>query len=225
MAKSVTSGTAEARPVLTRARIVAAAVRLIERDGAKALSMRAVAAELGVAVMSLYNHVPGKDALLRGVAEHVVAGMDFDGAAEASWADRARALVRAFRTVAHDYPRCMTIVLTHRADGSIALRPAERALAIAAEAGFDSVTAVRVTRVLMAYALGTQLREVGMTKALDRLTDFTALDPAEFPHVLASADELARNDSEADFEFGLDLLLAAVEALPRRPGFDQASAR
>ncbi|WP_019630037.1 TetR/AcrR family transcriptional regulator [Actinomadura atramentaria] len=220
MTRRVTSGTPEPRPALTRDRVVRAAVDLIERDGTRALSMRAVAAELGVAVMSLYNHVPNKAALLEGVAEHVVAGMDLTGDPAEHWTDRARALARAFRKTAHDYPRCMTIVLTHKVDGTVGLRMAESAFAIAHDAGFDAPTAVRITRALMAYTLGAQLRDAGMAEVLDRHPDglFAAreLDPTRFPNVLAAGDELARSDPEGDFEFGLDLLLGAVDALPRQ---------
>ncbi|QFG24358.1 TetR/AcrR family transcriptional regulator [Actinomadura sp. WMMB 499] len=213
-------GPPERRPPLTRGRIVRAAIGLIEREGADALSMRRVAADLDVAVMSLYNHVPNKGALLEGVAGHVMSGMELQDDPSASWQERARALVRAFRTVAHDYPRCMTVVLTRKFDTMVGLRPAERALALADAAGFDGVTAVRITRALMAYALGTQLREIGFGKWLHHLdtspaADFARLDADEFPHVIALAAELSRHDPEADFEFGLDLLISALEALPR----------
>lgn len=114
MTRNATPG--PVRPVLTRERIVLAAVALIERESADALSMRRVAAELGVAVMSLYNHVPNKSALLEGVAEHVVSGLELHDDPSEPWQERARALVRAFRKVAHDNPRCMTIVLTHKID-------------------------------------------------------------------------------------------------------------
>ena len=49
--------------------------------------MRAVAAELGVAVMSLYNHVPNKAALMEGVAEYVVAGLDTVPSGTGDWRD------------------------------------------------------------------------------------------------------------------------------------------
>ncbi|MFI0351937.1 TetR/AcrR family transcriptional regulator [Actinomadura sp. 9N407] len=222
----------EVRPALSRERIVQAAVELIEREGSDGLSMRAVAAELGVAVMSLYNHVPNKAALLEGVAEHVVARMDLGDPGDAGgpgepggqgedWKEWARALVRAFRKVAHDYPRCMTIVLTHKIDTPVALRPAERALALADAAGFDGPTSVRAMRALLAYALGAQMREVGAVKMLDHLehasvATFARLDPERFPHVIALAPELARQDPETDFEFGLDLLIQSLDGLPRR---------
>src|SRR3954451_7270669 len=81
------------RPSLTRERIVLAAIEVIERDGEDALSMRAVAAELGVAVMSLYNHVPNKADLLSGVAQHVVAGMVLPDDSADDWKTRGRALI------------------------------------------------------------------------------------------------------------------------------------
>ncbi|MFS2295254.1 TetR family transcriptional regulator [Actinomadura hallensis] len=224
MARRATPGTGVPRPVLTRERIVLAAVELIEREGADALSMRRVAAELGVAVMSLYNHVPNKSALLEGVAEHVVSGLELRDDPAEPWQERARALVRAFRKVARDRPRCMTIVLTHKIDTPVALRPAERALALAHAAGFDGETAVRIMRALLAYALGAQLREAGMSKMLGHLAEtgaqsFARLDPDEFPHVVAYGPALAAHDPEADFEFGLDLLIGALDRLPRRrPG-------
>ncbi|MQY06679.1 TetR/AcrR family transcriptional regulator [Actinomadura macrotermitis] len=213
----------ETRPALTRARIVQAAVDLIERSGVEALSMRAVAAEVGVAVMSLYNHVPNKAALLEGVAAYVVAGMDLEVAdpAELDWRDQARALIRAFRKAAHDHPRCITVLFTHKIETPVALRPAERALALADAAGFDGPTSVRIMRALLAYALGAQLRETSTVEVLDRLPEglagvYPGLDPAEYPHVVALSAELSRHDPETDFEFGLDLLITALDALPRR---------
>ncbi|NDU71247.1 TetR family transcriptional regulator [Actinomadura sp. DSM 109109] len=219
MARRVASGTP--RPGLTRARIVEAAVDLIEREGADMLSMRRVAAELDVAVMSLYNHVPNKAALLEGVAEYVVANLALPDDPSEPWQARARALVRAFRKVAHDNPRCMSIVLTHKVDTPVGLRPAERALALADAAGFDGQTAVRIMRALIAYALGAQMREIAMAKMMGHLDEtgaesWTRLDPEEFPHVLAFGPALAEDDPETDFEFGLDLLIAALEALARR---------
>lgn len=203
-----------------------AATDLIEREGADALSMRRVAAELEVAVMSLYNHVPSKAALLDAIAERILAGMVVPADPDLHWTDRARSLVRAFRKVAHDYPRSVTLVLTRKVDAPSGMRPVEHALAVAAEAGFDGQTSVRVMRALLAYAIGAQMREVGAVEMLDylRKDDATAgsaprldfLDPAEFPHVVALQQDLLRHDPETDFEFGLDLLLTAVDALPRK---------
>jgi AcrR family transcriptional regulator len=209
--------------LLTRDRVVVAAAELIEREGADALSMRRVAAELGVAVMSLYNHVPSKAAMLDAVAERILAGMIVADDPAMHWTERARSLVRAFRKVAHDYPRSVTLVLTRKVDAPSGMRPIEHALAIAADAGFDGETSVRIMRALLAYAIGAQMREVGAAKMLDYLPKdrddpFGFLDPAEFPHVVALQQALVSHDPDTDFEFGLNLLITGLDSLPRGRG-------
>jgi AcrR family transcriptional regulator len=57
------------REPLSRERVLAAAVALADTEGIKALTMRRLAADLGVEAMSLYYHLPGKEALLDGVVE------------------------------------------------------------------------------------------------------------------------------------------------------------
>jgi AcrR family transcriptional regulator len=60
------------RPGLTRDRIVAAAIRCADREGMERLSMRALAGDLGVEAMSLYNHVRNKEDLIDGMVEAVL---------------------------------------------------------------------------------------------------------------------------------------------------------
>src|SRR6266487_1295444 len=147
---------------LTRERIVAAAVRLIEREGVTAISMRRIAGELGCAVMSLYNHVPGKDALLDGVAEHVLAGIEVPVQPDASWQEQVRAQARAFRQIARAHPRCTMVVVSRPNTSAAALRPFEQALSTLADAGFGGADSVRMVRTFIAYVLGCLLREVGV---------------------------------------------------------------
>ncbi|MFJ4188395.1 TetR/AcrR family transcriptional regulator [Kitasatospora sp. NPDC089509] len=66
------------RPGLTPDVIVAAARRLIERDGIDALTMRAVATELDTAAASLYRHVADRESLLLAVLDEIADGMPVD---------------------------------------------------------------------------------------------------------------------------------------------------
>lgn len=66
------------RPGLTTDGVVAAARRLIERDGIDALTMRAVATELDTAAASLYRHVADRESLLLAVLDEVADGMPVD---------------------------------------------------------------------------------------------------------------------------------------------------
>src|SRR5690242_16492589 len=60
------------RTPLSRERVLAAAVALVDEHGIQALTMRRLAVDLGVEAMSLYYHLPDKETLLDGVAETVV---------------------------------------------------------------------------------------------------------------------------------------------------------
>ncbi|MGW4799397.1 TetR/AcrR family transcriptional regulator [Nonomuraea sp. NPDC004297] len=201
---------------LSRGRIVTAAIGLIEREGADAISMRRVAAELGVGVMSLYNHVPGKDALLDGVAETVLSQVEFTDDPDAHWTDRVRGQARAFRQIAHHYPRSTMLVVSRQLHSTAGLLPVERALATLRGAGFDGADTVRMLRMFIAYIVGSLLREVGVTPtfapAQTRTISADGVDPALFPEVSSLASLLGECDHEEEFEFGLDLLIKAIEA-------------
>lgn len=223
MARSA-AGHAERR-TLTRELIVQAAITIIERDGARALSMRKVAAELGVGTMSLYNHVPHRDALIEAVAQAVLADLDVpeDGPGPAQdWKLNARAMIEAFRAAARRHPRSMHLVLTSRLDLEFKWRAAERALRLLSAAGFDGETSVRALRALMAYAIGSQMMGEGALKMPEQFPE-TAVgavqaDPGQFPRTVALAQRLLHPDPEADFECGLNMLLSALDRLPRARG-------
>jgi AcrR family transcriptional regulator len=206
---------------LSRERIVTAAIDLIERQGADAVSMRRIATELGCGVMSLYNHVPSKAVLLDEVARRVMSGIEFTATPGASWQDQVRAQARAFRAIARRYPRCTMVVVSRPTTSAAGLRPIENALATLHEAGFGGAEAVLIMRSFVGFILGSLLREVGATPALgDPRTNYLAqaagqpgFDPAEFPQVTSLHAELTEHDPDADFEFGLDLLVHAIAAL------------
>jgi AcrR family transcriptional regulator len=56
-------------PALTRDRILRTAIRIADREGPDAVTLRRIAAELDVHVTSLYNHVPTREAVTDGIIE------------------------------------------------------------------------------------------------------------------------------------------------------------
>jgi len=211
------------RRSLSRELIVQAAITIIERGGAGALSMRKVAAELGAGVMSLYNHVPDRDALIEGVAQAVLADLDApeeEADPGRDWKLDARAMVDAFRAAARRYPGSMHLVLTSGLDLVFTWQAAERALGLLAAAGFDGETSVRALRAVMAYAIGSEMMRGGALRMPDRFPEEAAAriinaDPGHFPWTIALGAELTRPDSDADFACGMDMLLSALDRLPR----------
>jgi AcrR family transcriptional regulator len=105
--KKAPRGTRKRDVPLTKDGIYAMALRLIDADGVEALSMRKLAAALDANPMSLYHHVPNKDAVLRGVAQRV--GSQFRAAEreDIPWQDRLRELALDFRELSHRHPKLM----------------------------------------------------------------------------------------------------------------------
>src|SRR5262245_41029454 len=93
----------EPRPGLTRERIREAALRVVDAAGPEGLSMRRLAAELGVDPMAVYHYFPGKRAILLALVEDVFAAMGpIDSTAR--WQDQLREWARAYRALARAHP-------------------------------------------------------------------------------------------------------------------------
>lgn len=201
---------------LTRDAVLTAAVDLVEAQGFESLSMRRLAGALGVEAMSLYNHVRDKEALLDGIAQTVIARMEYPGPS-GDWRADLRELARSYRQLAHRHPRTFALATSRRLTSSDGLPPVEAALSVTRAAGFRGADAVHVLRTALAYLTGALLREVGATTVLGgRLVDGYAdrvadLPPAAFPLVREVAEHLDFCDHDAEFEFGLDLLVTAIE--------------
>jgi AcrR family transcriptional regulator len=143
-----------AAPTSRRVQIVAAARRLLEEQGPEALSMRNVAAEIGIRAPSLYEHVADKRALERAI---IAAGLREQGAAMTAALhaspDVLAGMTRAWRAWAAEHPHVDRLIYVRdldREDSAVA--SAERASAepMWALCGGDVVTA----RVIWAFAHG-----------------------------------------------------------------------
>jgi AcrR family transcriptional regulator len=216
---------------LTRGRVIATAMALIESEGAQAVSMTRLATELGCGLVALYSHVPSTQALLDGVAAAVVARIELTESPGACWPARLRAQARAARRATVAHPRCTIAVAGRPPATAASLRPTEQALGTLLEAGFGGPDAIRVLRALAAYQVGCLVLEIGVSPTLRARDEADGLEssgpvlrPAAFPHLTALSAELAGDSAapspDADFEFGLELLLRGMAGLlgARRAG-------
>lgn len=204
--------------LLSRNRIIAAAMDLIEAEGPQAVSMTRLATELGCGLIPLYSHVPSTSALLDGIAATIMSGIEAGPHAGSGWADQMRAQARAIRQAARAYPRC-SVAVAGREPATAAMHwPTEHALATLRTAGFCGQDAVRIVRALAAYLMGTLVREAGGVPGPGNGLDGAdgrrpRLRPGEFPQITGLAAELGLADPDADFELGLELLVLGMDAL------------
>ncbi|MEU6556372.1 TetR/AcrR family transcriptional regulator C-terminal domain-containing protein [Streptomyces sp. NPDC046915] len=204
-------------PQLTRQAIVTATLKVIDIDGIDAVSMRSVARILGVDPKSLYNHVAGKDGLLDAVAEEILGSMHLPEPT-GDLRDDLLAIGHAFRESALAHPQAAPLVLTRQLASLEGLAPVEAVLTVLRAAGCPPRDAVPILRTLVATLIGTLLREVhagptyGITDVAGIAQRRTTLEQSGLPRVAEAAADLARFDSDAEYQFTLNLAVDAVTA-------------
>lgn len=218
---------------LNRQRIVEAAAALAEQSGIEGVTMRSLAADLGVGTMSIYHHVPDKLALRQALADHLWSQLQVPDPTLA-WEYRMRDLTTQLWRAARRHPALVPLILTRRFTGPDGLPAVEALLAAARDAGFDPPGTVRCFRVLLGYAVGIAQAESVRTAA-GREPAQRALPPdpdaaAPFPNLRAALAAASSDDAEEEFRFGLEALLeglriAATDPPPRRRGVAEASQR
>ncbi|MFC9439311.1 TetR/AcrR family transcriptional regulator [Nocardia sp. NPDC057030] len=202
---------------LTRAGIVEATLAVIDSGGVGAVGVRAVARVLGVDPKSLYNHVDGKDGLLDAVAEHLLSSIELPTCSGELRADL-RAIADAFRRRALVHPEAAALVLTRQLGSVEGLAPTQAVLEVLRAAGCDPEQSVHLLRTMLATLVGTLLREVnaGPTYGTRDLSGIaarrTTLEQSGLPAVAEAAPYLACFDSQAEFDYAMDLALDALVA-------------
>ena len=216
------AGRVHRRPALSRERVLAAALELIDRDGVEALSMRRLGRALDRDPMRLYRYASGKEDLLDGVVELVLSGLQVPPIRDRDWDEALRHTAHAFRRLAVAHPHVVPLLVTRplatplglRPHGT--LRPLEDLLELFAEAGFAPRGALHAYRLFMGFLQGHVLTELQERVSDPDETDdllrlgLHRLPPREFPRLRSLAAELAAYDGEQELDEGLDILLGGL---------------
>ncbi|MDQ3897030.1 MAG: TetR/AcrR family transcriptional regulator [Actinomycetota bacterium] len=194
--------------------IFEAALRLVDKEGIDALTMRRLAGDLGVATMSLYSHVPNKDELLLGVVNLATSEIAMPEPGTPPW-EALRLITRDFRRVALLHPNLVPLIVRQPPTGSEGLYVLEAALDALRRAGMEPADAARAYRVSSSWAIGfVSLECGGYFNPVDlRAGDHVApADVNALPRIVECAPYLAEWDADAEFEAGMDLIIGALSA-------------
>jgi AcrR family transcriptional regulator len=210
----------ERRTQLTRERVVAAAVRLADRDGIESISMRKLAQELGVEAMSLYTHVRNKDDLVDGMVDAVIGEIP-TGAGGVDWRASLRQMVLSARTVVLRHRWAPRTVETRTAPGPAFLRYVDAVIGVLREGGFSIGQAHHALHILGSRLLGfTQdlfddSAELAPEAAAKLASELGATHPYAVEMALAVTHKgaLGPCDDDAEFEFALDFILDGLARL------------
>jgi len=226
------------REPISRDAIVDAALALLDGEGYEALSMRALAEELGTGAASLYWHVGSKDGLLDLVFERVIGEVRVPDADPEQWTEQVREFGRAQRAATLRHPFIVPLSLGRIPMGPNAVRLSERVMAIMTAGGLPPRLAVQGYLLLISAINGFTSDETdggegaspdarpaappdgpSQQEMADMIAGYFASLPAEhFPNLTKLAGEFSLTDDDERFELLLDIF---VDGLARRAAADK----
>lgn len=209
------------REPLDRARIVTAGLALVDAEGVDALTLRRLAADLGVGTMSIYWHVRDKEELLDLIGEAVLAEIEVPTTG-GDWREELRAIHRAMLGAVLRHPNAVELTIGRARYGSAGILLFERLLGTLAAAGLDPVAAFDAYQSLYLFLLGylaTARRTPAFREVHRQGQEYLrSLDPADFPAISRVAPVIGRRSAADAFEVGLEVVIAGIETrLAGRP--------
>ncbi len=218
---------ATTRERLTRERVVAAALTIVDRDGLEALTMRSLGRELGVDPMAAYHWFPNKLAILQGVGEAILADIrvpPLDPAAP--WQEIAMSAGREYRAALLRHPNALPVASTQPVLTPRGFELIERTASSLVAGGLTPGRALETINTVAALVIGSAMVEAGVTPGTEPLVRedidaaYAGLDPMRYPTTAAAMAEAATlmGDDEAQFETALDALIRGLAASFRERG-------
>ena len=215
------------RPQLTRQRVVAEALAVIAQDGAQALTMRSLAARLGVVPGALYHHVGNKEQLQDLLLDGVLAEVDVHLDPSPGWPEQLKLLAHRLRQVLERHPGVAAILKTRDPLGPHSLALAEAFLMPLQAAGFPDREAGLAFFLVVDYTVGFAVNSPRTSINEQRVRDaairtqlhefFRSLPPDRFPALVALGEHVWVDNREERFTAGLDVLVDGLEQARRSP--------
>jgi AcrR family transcriptional regulator len=222
----VAAKSSKKRTPLSRERVLRTAIGLADERGVQELTMRKLAKELGVEAMSLYNHVASKGDLLDGMID-IVFGEIEAPAAGGDWKAELRKRAVSTRDALRRHPWAVGEMEGRTSHGPANLGLHDAVLGCLRAAGFSVEMTVHAYSVQDAYIYGFALQQTDMSsetpedfaaEAQRQMVDYESL-LADYPHlveVVGGYVATAGYDYDAEFLFGLDVILDGLERLRDR---------
>jgi AcrR family transcriptional regulator len=210
----------EERPRLSRDRVLLAAVAIADAGGIAALTIRSLAQELGVKPMSVYYYVANKDQILDGIVDIVFGEIELP-VTGGDWRSQMRRRAHSARSVLRRHRWAIGLMESRTTPGPATMRHHDVVLGTLLAAGFSQEMTAHAYALIDSYTYGFALQEASLPfEGPDTVTDIAepimerfAAD--EFPHMVQMATEYYLQpgyDFGDEFEFGLDLILGALDA-------------
>jgi AcrR family transcriptional regulator len=213
---------------LTRERVIAQALTIIADHGVHALTMRRLAADLGVVPGALYRHLRNKQQLHDLLLDNVLAEVDLHLDPTLAWTTQLTLLAHRLRQALEAHPGVAAILQTRDPLGPHSLALAEAFLHPLHTAGFPDHQAGLGLFLLIDYTIGFAVGAPPTSVNEQRLRDpatrhqlhqfLHSLPPDRFPTLVALGHHVWVDNRDQRFTAGLHLLITGLEQARTAPG-------
>jgi AcrR family transcriptional regulator len=216
-----------AKPPLSVDVVIDAALAILKSAGLEAVTMRRVAAALDTGPASLYVYVSGREGLLEGMLDRVIATIELEAPDPSRWRAQLHSLlVRVHRAlVAH--PGIAAVTLADPPTTEAVLLLAENLLGILLAGGLDPQDAAWACDIFILLAMAAAREDdvrrprgpsdAHRRKQVDELhRTFAGLPPDRFPLIAAHAAQMVAGDGDERFRFAVDVAIDGLVARAAR---------
>jgi AcrR family transcriptional regulator len=216
-----------ARVPLDRERVLRGAIAVADAGGVRALTIRSLAAELGVKPMSVYYYFANKSEILDGIVD-VVFGEIAVPPGDGDWQSEIRRRAVSARRVLARHPWVIVLLESRKTPGPATLRHHDAMIGTLRNAGFSVEMTAHAYALLDSYVYGFITQEAalpfdGPETVAEVAEPMMEQFPADaYPHLVELATEYILQpgyDFGNEFIFGLDVILdALIRSLNDRDG-------
>jgi AcrR family transcriptional regulator len=218
-------GDEDRRQPLTRERVLSEALTIIAQQGVEALTMRSLAARLGVVPGALYRHVRNKEQLQDLILDGVLAEVDCEVDPSLPWTERIKVVARRLRAVLENHPGVAALLKIRDPLGPHSLALAEAFLAPLQAAGFPVKEAGLAFFLVIDYTIGFAVSSPRISVNEQRVRDeatrnrlhefFRSLPADRFPALVALGEHVWLDNRDERFAAGLDTLADGLQRARR----------
>jgi len=184
-----------------------------QAEGTGDISLRRLGSELGVDPTAVYRHFRDKEEILAVASDRLLQDATEGFAPTGAWRDDLRTLLMALRQAYLSHPNALVAFQLSPAASPNGTRIAEQCLRFLRQAGLTVTEAALALEALEDYTVGAGMIDARATpESLEHWRRvYGSLPPAEFPNLTEVGPALYREFGTA-FEYGIDLMLGAIEA-------------
>ena len=197
---------------IDRGDLIEAAFAMLAAEGESGFSVRKLGARVGVDPMTVLHHCGSKNDLMRMIADRALSTVNLPPPSW-DWQNDLRVVAKAYRDLAHRFPRIFHLHFRFHATGPADHVTSEVVYRAMRRAGLPDAEAAGVGLAFYAFVLGCGLAETeGLLQPLskDEEAELLALDPRECPATLALVPAFKALDSSAAYTAAVDAFIAGI---------------